>query len=39
MNPVFFQDQDEFRKWLEKNHSKESEVIVGYYKVAQENPV
>ena len=38
MNPVFFQDQDEFRKWLEKNHSKESKVIVGYYKVGTGKP-
>ncbi len=33
MNPVYFQDQNEFRKWLEMNHNKESEIIVGYYKV------
>lgn len=32
MNPVFFSDQDEFRKWLEKYYDKESEIIVGYYK-------
>jgi uncharacterized protein YdeI (YjbR/CyaY-like superfamily) len=33
MNPVYFQDQNDFRKWLEKNHNKESEIIAGYYKV------
>lgn len=33
MSPVFFQDQNEFRRWLKKNHNKESEIIVGYYKV------
>ena len=33
MDPVYFQNQNEFRKWLEKNHNKESEIIVGYYKV------
>jgi uncharacterized protein YdeI (YjbR/CyaY-like superfamily) len=33
MNPEYFQNQNEFRKWLEKNHKKESEIIVGYYKV------
>lgn len=33
MNPVYFKDQDEFRDWLEKNHNKEKEIIVGYYKV------
>jgi uncharacterized protein YdeI (YjbR/CyaY-like superfamily) len=38
MNPVYFQDQNEFRKWLEKNHNKESEIIVGYYKVGSGRP-
>ena len=38
MNPVYFQNQSEFRKWLEKNHSKESEIIVGYYKVGTGKP-
>lgn len=38
MNPVYFRDQIEFRKWLEKNHNKESEIIVGYYKVATGKP-
>ena len=38
MNPVYFQDQDEFRKWLEMNHNKESEIIVGYYKVGTGKP-
>jgi len=38
MNPVYFQDQDEFRKWLEKNHNKESEIIAGYYKVGTGKP-
>jgi uncharacterized protein YdeI (YjbR/CyaY-like superfamily) len=33
MNPPFFKDQNEFREWLEKNHTKESELIVGFYKV------
>ena len=33
MNPAFFKNQNEFRKWLEKNHYKETELIVGYYKV------
>jgi uncharacterized protein YdeI (YjbR/CyaY-like superfamily) len=30
--PTFFQNQDEFRMWLEKNHKKETELIVGFYK-------
>jgi uncharacterized protein YdeI (YjbR/CyaY-like superfamily) len=33
MTPVFFRDQKEFRKWLEKNHKNESELLVGYFKV------
>lgn len=33
MEPVFFKDQHEFRKWLEKNHQSETEVLVGFYKV------
>jgi uncharacterized protein YdeI (YjbR/CyaY-like superfamily) len=32
MTPVFFANQTEFRKWLEKNHKKEPELIVGFYK-------
>ena len=38
MKPVFFKDQLEFRKWLEKNHKTESELLVGYYKVASGKP-
>lgn len=33
MNPVYFNNQDEFREWLEKNHNRATEIIVGYYKV------
>ena len=32
MKTKFFSDQYEFRKWLEKNHRTENELIVGYYK-------
>jgi len=32
MTPLFFSGQKEFRKWLEKNHKTEKELIVGYYK-------
>jgi uncharacterized protein YdeI (YjbR/CyaY-like superfamily) len=32
-SPKFFSNQTEFRKWLEKNYSKETEIIVGFYKV------
>jgi uncharacterized protein YdeI (YjbR/CyaY-like superfamily) len=38
MDPVYFKDQNEFRKWLEKNHDKKSEIIVGYYKVGTGKP-
>jgi uncharacterized protein YdeI (YjbR/CyaY-like superfamily) len=33
MKPVFFKNQNEFRKWLSKNYLKEREIIVGYYKI------
>jgi uncharacterized protein YdeI (YjbR/CyaY-like superfamily) len=32
MNVKFFKTQADFRKWLEKNHDKVSELHVGYYK-------
>ena len=34
MKPKFFATQEDFRKWLEENHDKETEIIVGYYKVS-----
>lgn len=38
MDPVFFADQSEFRKWLEKNHNRVSELIVGFYKTTSGKP-
>lgn len=38
MQPTFFSKQSEFRKWLEKNHDKESELAVGFYKVGSGKP-
>jgi uncharacterized protein YdeI (YjbR/CyaY-like superfamily) len=38
MKPKFFKNQQEFRKWLEKNHRTKSELIVGYYKVGSGKP-
>jgi uncharacterized protein YdeI (YjbR/CyaY-like superfamily) len=38
MHPIFFASQKEFRNWLEKNHEKESEILVGYYKVSTGKP-
>ena len=35
---IFFATQDEFRKWLKKNHRKEVELIVGFYKVGSDKP-
>ncbi|HEY0429265.1 MAG TPA: YdeI/OmpD-associated family protein [Pyrinomonadaceae bacterium] len=33
MKSKFFPTQTDFRKWLEDNHDKESELLVGFYKV------
>ena len=33
MTPTFFETQDEFRKWLDKNHKTDTELLVGFYKV------
>ncbi len=38
MAPLFFTSAGEFRKWLKKNHKKETELIVGYYKVNSGKP-
>ena len=38
MKPKFFKTPDEFRQWLEKNHAKEKELFVGFYKVATGKP-
>lgn len=35
---TFFETQDDFRKWLESNHEKETELIVGFYKVDSGKP-
>jgi len=32
MNPRFFKSQSEFRRWLEKNHAQETELLLGFYK-------
>ncbi len=36
--PVFFPTQSTFRKWLEKNHNKATELLVGFYKVGSGKP-
>ena len=35
---TFFKTQDDFREWLEINHEKETELIVGFYKVKSGKP-
>ncbi|MGN6530211.1 MAG: YdeI/OmpD-associated family protein [Ginsengibacter sp.] len=36
--PIFFPTQSSFRKWLEKNHDKAKELLVGFYKVNSGKP-
>lgn len=38
MTPTFFATQEDFRKWLTKHHKKETELVVGYYKVDSGKP-
>jgi len=38
MKPTFFAKQSDFRKWLKKNHKKETELVVGFYKVVSGKP-
>ena len=38
MAPKFFAKPSDFRKRLEKNHDKKSELVVGFYKVASGKP-
>jgi uncharacterized protein YdeI (YjbR/CyaY-like superfamily) len=38
MTATFFAKQSEFRKWLDKNHKKETELLVGFYKINSGKP-
>lgn len=38
MEPIFFTSQLEFRKWLETNHKKKTELLVGFWKAATGKP-
>lgn len=38
MRPTFFSKPSQFRKWLEKNHAKKTELLVGFYKVGSGKP-
>lgn len=35
---IFFTVAKAFRKWLQKNHKKETELLVGFYKVGSDKP-
>jgi uncharacterized protein YdeI (YjbR/CyaY-like superfamily) len=36
--PIYFATPAKFRAWLEKNHSRETELIVGFYKKSSGTP-
>ena len=38
MTPKYFSTQADFRRWLEENHDKETELTVGFYKVGSGKP-
>lgn len=38
MSPAFFKTPAELRKWFQKNHDKEKELLVGFYKVDSGKP-
>jgi uncharacterized protein YdeI (YjbR/CyaY-like superfamily) len=38
MEATFFEKPADFRKWLEKNHAKKTELLVGFYKVGCDKP-
>ena len=38
IKPVFFPSQSDLRKWFEKNHKKEKELYVGFYKTSSGKP-
>lgn len=38
MEPNFFADQTDFRKWLDQNHKIKTELVVGFYKVGSGKP-
>ncbi len=38
MAVIFFATQAEFREWLEIHHKKETELVVGFYKVGSGKP-
>ena len=38
MKPTFFIKPPDFRKWLQRNHKKETELLVDFYKVSSGKP-
>lgn len=38
MKPIFFNKPSDLRKWFEKNHLKEKELIAGFYKTGSGKP-
>jgi len=38
MTPTYFVTQQDFRNWLEQNHARETELLVGFYKVTSGKP-
>lgn len=38
MAATFFATQDDFRAWLEKHHQKQTELLVGFYKLGSGKP-
>ena len=38
MKPAFFPTPADFRRWLERNHDKATELLVGFYKVGSGKP-
>ena len=38
MSPTFFAKQSDFRNWLKRNHTKETALLVGFYKVDSGKP-
>lgn len=38
LEPLYFETAIEFRKWLLENHSKETQLLVGFYKINSNKP-
>jgi len=38
VKPTFFESPDAFREWLQRNHDKQSELLVGFYKKGSGRP-